>query len=166
MICHLLVWWGHSCVVSWKEQACMCISVLFSQLKKDQSSISMQRPGGHLTDDLLIKNWFPYWFTTKTWILLAAQYKCVFQTQKSIHMLWKKSTPCHLRLLRNFGCSSPLGKSVSPPIFGPFFSFSIPSRSHLKRPQLLQGFFGSLSREMALLPQGHLKNLLMASCQR
>lgn len=34
----------------------------------------------------------------------------------------KKSAPGHWRLLRNFGCSSPLGKSVSPPIFGPFFS--------------------------------------------
>lgn len=34
----------------------------------------------------------------------------------------KASTPGHIRLLRNFGCSSPLGKSVSPPIFGPFFS--------------------------------------------
>lgn len=77
----------------------------------------------------------------------------------------KTPTPGHLRLLRNFGCSSPLGKSVSPPIFGPFFSFSIPSRSHLKRPQVLQGFLGSLSREMARLPQGHLKNRLMPSCQ-
>lgn len=33
-----------------------------------------------------------------------------------------KSLADYLRLLRNLGCSSPLGKSVSPPIFGPFFS--------------------------------------------
>lgn len=37
----------------------------------------------------------------------------------------------HLRLLRNLACSSPRGSRVSPPIFGPVFSFSIPSRSHL-----------------------------------
>lgn len=41
-----------------------------------------------------------------------------------------------------------------------------PSHYFMRLISYLQGFFGSLSREIALLPQGHLKNLLMASCQR
>lgn len=41
-----------------------------------------------------------------------------------------------------------------------------PSHYFIRLISYLQGFFGSLSREIALLPQGHLKNLLMASCQR
>lgn len=41
-----------------------------------------------------------------------------------------------------------------------------PSHYFMRLISYLQCFFGSLSREIALLPQGHLKKLLMASCQR
>jgi len=50
-----------------------------------------------------------------------------------IHLcVGKTSTSRHLRLLRNFGCSSPLGRSVSPPIFGPFFSYKYESQRKVK----------------------------------
>lgn len=40
-----------------------------------------------------------------------------------------------------------------------------PSHNFTRLISYLQGFLGSLSREIARLPQGHLKNRLMPSCQ-
>lgn len=42
--------------------------------------------------------------------------------------------------------------------------YKSPSHYFMRLISYLQGFFGSLSREIARFPQGHLKNRLMASC--